>query len=97
MALQRVPCRNRRKRKVSSRGPPCAADYYFGIESRSNLRQGSHHPPPPLVLTRLQIGVDLIVGRMQFFCRLTLAPRSRGRRHVAVDGFLPVTRAGECV
>ena len=54
---------------------------------------GNSRSGPPRVLSGLQVGVNLVVAGMQFFCRLTFAPRRRCRRDIAVDGFLPVAHA----
>ena len=49
------------------------------------------------VLRRLQVGIDAVVHRVQFFGDRPVALRDRARRDVRVDRFLPVADARERV
>ena len=88
-ALERVARRDRREREDAG-GPGRRRSEGLGIEACRHLGQRVEHPSRITVLRRLQVRIDSVIHRVQFFGDCAVSPRGRARRDVGVDRFLPV-------
>ena len=93
-ALERETRRNRRQRIVAGRRRRGISGTRR-LDLRGKLTDRVERAPGRRVLGRLQIGVHLIVKRVQLLGGRIVLARGRGRRQIRVDRFLPEPDARE--